>query len=79
MKKLLITSALFVFAVTIFSSPAQAYSPMDSLLSKHDRTSLEGRIAALEKDTARLATEVDDHSAIISKLVWPELPREEMK
>lgn len=75
-----IQTTAFVFAVVMsLSMSAQAYSPLDSLLSKYDRTSLESRIVALEDKTETLADEVDDHSAIISKLVWPELPREDMK
>ena len=74
------TTTAFVFAVvTIFSHPAQAYSPLDSLLSAYDRTSIEGRIAALENDTAMLATKVKDHSQIIKNLVWPDLPNREDK
>ena len=75
-----IPTTAFVFAVVMaFSSTAQAYSPLDSLLSAYDRTSLEGRIAALENDTAMLATKVKDHSQIIKNLVWPDLPNREDK
>ena len=75
MKKLLITIG-FSLAVTTFSMPAQANTHLDRLLADYDRDHWEHRISALEYKTTTLETEVDGHAKIISKLVWPELPKE---